>query len=298
MTKQLLTLFFLSFLLSPLFAQVSEKDTLPEPETVLEAEEVKQRLKDPYKGASITLRSGVKHVGTITRADNQKMKIIDPGNNEYSIVDYADIDMVETEKKTFKFYKNGRYLLDKGTYQHLLFHIMYASVGESYASQGICLNYTLGKLDEKYGWGIGSGLDFIKVSDPENDDLIYTFVPVYGEIKTNMMKGDVKPYASLNVGVTLPFDLLAEFDSGQDERYSIGAMAKAALGLQFSSRKRSKFTVELGYRMNYFKSVYNETFNDNTGFGFPFGGGGGATTFVINKKLFLNRVNIGLGYSF
>lgn len=98
---------------------------------------------------------------------------------------------------------------------------------------------------------VGAGLGF--------DNYEYHMIPVFAEIRGDLLNRAITPYYQLAVGygwMTRRSDADTNFD------YEGGLLMHPALGIKFNTRNRNAFLVEFGYRIQRYKREWNRTGQD------------------------------------
>ncbi len=167
-------------------------------------------------------------------------------NGDIVPIAMTHVDHIQKAKQNWVVFPDGKITPEKGNY-HIFTTGVLAGKGGEFQENPIGANlfhFIKGvKFNQFLAVGIGTGLD---VYDHE-------FVPVYLDIRGDILNQSITPYYALNAGYGFSFDMSG---TRSDLNYKGGMLVHPALGIRFSSRKRVAYLLEVGYKFQHGKIEY------------------------------------------
>lgn len=160
-------------------------------------------------------------------------------NGDIIPIAMTHVERIEKSKKSRLVYSNGKTISESGAYHVLLTGVLLADGAEF---EGIrtganVVHFIKGiKFNQFLSVGLGAGFDSYD----------HEFVPVYLDVRGDILNRAITPYYAINAGYAYSFAM--DNQGFNNQKYKGGVMIHPAIGVRFASKRNVNFLLEAGYK--------------------------------------------------
>ena len=190
----------------------------------------------------IYLRDGSVLKGKIQKKEKWSKEItILTSSGSLLTLQRKEISSIDHVRDTDIRFKNGTSIPTKGTYRVFSVAVNMARESDGGSDLEIGINpihFSIGyRFRSQFCLGGGIGFDYYS----------FDYIPVYAEIRGDILKKRISPHYAMKAGYGLPTD----FFGNTDDQLKGGLMLNPTLGLRFALPQRMNVLLEAGYLFQY-----------------------------------------------